>query len=48
MWIIFKAFTEFVTILFPCMFRFFSFEASGILVPHQGRDPYSLHWKVKS
>lgn len=51
MWIIFKVFIEFVTILllvyvFMGFFFFFGQEACGILGPRSGMEP--LYWRAKS
>ena len=54
MWIIFKVFIEFVTILllfYVFIFVFFVFfffgqEACGIVGPRSGMEP--LHWRAKS
>ena len=54
MWITFKVFIEFVTILF--LFCFFGHKACGILVPQPGRDgtrttcvarPSLNHWTFR-
>ena len=49
MWIIFKAFIEFFTILLLFfVLSFFGHEIYGILAPQPGFEPHLLHWKVKS
>ena len=53
MWMIFKVFIEFVTILllffffFSYALVFFSFKVCGILAPQLRIEPHSLHRKVK-
>ena len=49
MWAIFKAFIEFVTIMFLCfMFWVFGYESWDFSSPNQGLNLHCLHRKAKS